>query len=349
MKLEFRPLRADEIKVRIRQLFEVNNVPTKADLVLYKDSRSDQNVLDDTVGPMNWQRRHTNNNANCIVSIYDEDKKIWVEKEDVGVESNVEKEKGLASDSFKRACINWGIGRELYTAPRIIVPCKDKSMKYRVSFIEYDENKKIVGLVIEELPCRSNNWTANIIFDWPKSNYSKPVTQAPSKPAEPKKAAEKEEASKTSSTKKTSTKKEASSKPANGIIAENVVPEDSAAEEIKKAANSETKKKDTILDLEKYAKLSKEEVNLTATYPLTLIENGEEQFFNFLKTNGMTSQRIAKQKEGLEAIKGKTMVQIVDNMTVKTFNGLKKIGILDCCDEQTNKAYECISKCLKDS
>ena len=76
-------------------------------------------VLDETVGSLNWQRKHSRENANCIVSIYDEDKKIWVEKEDTGTESFTEKEKGLASDSFKRACFNWGIGRELYTLPFI--------------------------------------------------------------------------------------------------------------------------------------------------------------------------------------------------------------------------------------
>jgi len=46
---------------------------------------------------------------------------IRLTEEDTGTESNTEKEKGLASDSFKRACFNWGIGRELYTAPFIWV------------------------------------------------------------------------------------------------------------------------------------------------------------------------------------------------------------------------------------
>jgi hypothetical protein len=74
---------------------------------------------------MNWMRHHTRDNANCIVAIWDEGKKQWIEKEDTGTESNTEKEKGLASDSFKRACFNWGIGRELYTAPNMFVFKKD--------------------------------------------------------------------------------------------------------------------------------------------------------------------------------------------------------------------------------
>lgn len=116
MELKFRQLRADEIDCRVAQIKE-NGLT----LLLYKDARCDMNILDETVGAMNWQRHHGRENANCTVSIYDQDKKMWVSKEDTGTESNTEAEKGLASDSFKRACFNWGIGRELYTAPFIWV------------------------------------------------------------------------------------------------------------------------------------------------------------------------------------------------------------------------------------
>jgi hypothetical protein len=118
--MKFRLLRADEIDVRISICNEKGIV-----LLLYKDARCDQNILDETVTPMNWQRHHSRDNANCIVSIWDEQKKQWIEKEDTGTESFTEKEKGLASDSFKRACFNWGIGRELYTAPFMFVNKKD--------------------------------------------------------------------------------------------------------------------------------------------------------------------------------------------------------------------------------
>lgn len=120
MNLVFRLLRADEIDCRVASCSEYG-----VQLLLYKDARCDQNILDETVGPMNWQRKHTRDNANCIVSIWDDDKKQWIEKEDTGKESNTEAEKGLASDSFKRACVNWGIGRELYTAPQMFVDAKD--------------------------------------------------------------------------------------------------------------------------------------------------------------------------------------------------------------------------------
>ena len=115
--MKFRNLYAEEIECRVNQINEKGLT-----LLLYKDARCDMNILDETVGAKNWKRRHTRDNANCIVSIFDEEKKEWIEKEDTGTESNTEKEKGLASDSFKRACVNWGIGRELYTAPFIYIP-----------------------------------------------------------------------------------------------------------------------------------------------------------------------------------------------------------------------------------
>lgn len=122
---EFRPLRAEEVECRVAQVDKYNLKWLQ--LLLYKDARCDQNILDETVGPMDWQRHHSRDNANCIVSIWDENKKQWIEKEDTGTESNTEAQKGLASDSFKRACFNWGIGRELYTAPTIFVYAVDRN------------------------------------------------------------------------------------------------------------------------------------------------------------------------------------------------------------------------------
>lgn len=136
--MEFRKLKAEEIDCRISQI--ASNYCT---LLLYKDARVDQNILDETVGCMNWQKRYVRDNANCIVGIWDNDKQQWVEKEDTGTESFSEAEKGLASDSFKRACFNWGIGRELYTAPSILFfPRKDMAPKGQDSeFYPYKEGK----------------------------------------------------------------------------------------------------------------------------------------------------------------------------------------------------------------
>lgn len=164
----FRTLKADEIEVRVSQIDK-----NWCTLLLYKDARVDQNILDETVGCMNWQKRYVRDNANCIVGIWDDEKKQWIEKEDTGTESFTEAEKGLASDSFKRACFNWGIGRELYTSPSIFIfPKNDikyknngkevneffeyKDGKYTtktrfyVDYIDYDENRKIKDLLIRD-------------------------------------------------------------------------------------------------------------------------------------------------------------------------------------------------------
>lgn len=124
MEAMFRDLKANEIDCRVSTF-------TKdfLTLLLYKDARVDMDILDETVGAKNWQRSHTRDNANCIIEIWDENKKQWISKEDTGKESFSEAEKGLASDSFKRAGFNWGIGRELYTAPFIYIPVKDKEGK----------------------------------------------------------------------------------------------------------------------------------------------------------------------------------------------------------------------------
>lgn len=152
----FRDLRADEIDVRVASVNEKG-----ASLLLYKDARCDMNILDETVGPMNWKRTHARENANCIVSIWDDAKEEWVSKEDTGTESFTEKEKGLASDSFKRACFNWGIGRELYTAPFIWVSADKLKMhtkngKTVISDSFYVEKIKIVDKKIIAISIKNN-------------------------------------------------------------------------------------------------------------------------------------------------------------------------------------------------
>ena len=159
--MEFRTLKANEIDCRIQSLNEKNG-NVGAVVLLYKDARVDMRLLDEVVGAMNWKREHTiiGDRLYCTVSIYNEHTGEWVGKSDVGTESNTEKEKGQASDSFKRACFNWGIGRELYSAPFTYINLqkgewytgkdgKPKSYaKFTVKEIEYDENRNINKLTI---------------------------------------------------------------------------------------------------------------------------------------------------------------------------------------------------------
>ena len=179
----FRTLRADEIDCRVAQIKETPKGKGLS-LLLYKDARCDQNILDEVVGPFNWKREHTRDNRNCIVSIKNPDNGEWVSKEDTGTESNTEREKGLASDSFKRACFNWGIGRELYTAPFIWITEKDCNIKEsRGKLVCYDRfTVKGIGYtdgVITGLEIK-NQATGKVCYKWGEINE-----EAPDKPEQP--------------------------------------------------------------------------------------------------------------------------------------------------------------------
>ena len=164
----FRDLTAADVECRIGMCKE-----NGLQLLLYKDARVDMNILDEIVGQDRWQREHyeVKGNLYCRVGIRFGD--TWVWKSDCGTESNTEEQKGEASDSFKRACVNWGIGRELYSAPFIWIPnteCNIKSFKtsngketYKCNdnftVIELEiKNKVIVGLAIR------NNNTKKLCF-----------------------------------------------------------------------------------------------------------------------------------------------------------------------------------------
>ncbi len=111
------PLRIDEIDFRIQSI----NKGGYATILAYKDARADMKRLDEVYGVEYWQKKYevVNGNLFCSVGIWNKELNQWIWKEDVGTESQAEKEKGQASDAFKRACFNLGIGRELYDYPVI--------------------------------------------------------------------------------------------------------------------------------------------------------------------------------------------------------------------------------------
>ena len=154
--MEIRLLRADEIECRIGTINEKG-----LSLLLYKDARADMKILDEPFGVFGWKRTHQSIDGNlyCTVEIWDNEKKSWISKQDVGTVSYTEKEKGQASDSFKRACVSVGIGRELYSAPFIWVSAQkcniqrrnDKLIcydKFSVSEISYSKDREIMSLSI---------------------------------------------------------------------------------------------------------------------------------------------------------------------------------------------------------
>ena len=170
--MEIRLLRSDEIECRIGTINEKG-----LSLLLYKDARADMKILDETFGVFGWKRTHQSIDGNlyCTVEIWDNEKKSWISKQDVGTVSYTEKEKGQASDSFKRACVSVGIGRELYSAPFIWVSAQkcniqrrnDKLIcydKFSVSEISYSKDREITALSIV------NSDTGEIVYSmFPKN------------------------------------------------------------------------------------------------------------------------------------------------------------------------------------
>lgn len=174
-KLNFRTLHADEIECRVGTCNDKG-----CSLLMYKNARVDMTLLDEVVGPENWKREHEliNGNLFCTVSVRSASGD-WVSKQDVGTESNTEKEKGQASDAFKRACVNWGIGRELYTCPLVWVNLradewrkgfngkKQPKTRFYVSHIEYDETRRAVTYirVIDDKGAERFTWGKSSAMD----------------------------------------------------------------------------------------------------------------------------------------------------------------------------------------
>jgi hypothetical protein len=166
--MNIRTLKPSEINVKVKKVGSSNG-KCWGMFLLYKDARCDMSILDEIYGPTGWKREHIMLNGSlwCVVSVWDANQRQWVPKMDVGTESESGDEKtdtkGEASDSFKRACVNWGIGRELYTSPKIFInldqsEVTEKGGKYylgpKVSFsvtdISYDEERNISSLVISD-------------------------------------------------------------------------------------------------------------------------------------------------------------------------------------------------------
>ena len=192
---EIRTLRADEIECRAAHVKETKN-GVGCSLLLYKDARCDMRILDEVYGAMGWERHHEviDGRLYCTISVRNPETGEWISKQDVGTESNTEKEKGQASDSFKRAGFNWGIGRELYSAPFIWIPLEkgeysEKNGRYMLTAqftvreIGYNEKREIDRLVIVD---KDNK--ARYRFSCGKKNEKSaaPQNPEPDVPPEPK-------------------------------------------------------------------------------------------------------------------------------------------------------------------
>lgn len=164
----FRTLKAEEIEVRVQS---VKN--GKANMLLYIDSRAVTKLLDETVGPMNWQTEFYEVNGQTIgkLGIWDSEKQQWIWKSDTGTESNIEAVKGLISDVYKRMLSRWGV-IELYSSPKILLDDDGYgNTGYRVSEILYDGERNITHLVLV-------NRFGKEVFRWDEGQRPQ-VTQVP--------------------------------------------------------------------------------------------------------------------------------------------------------------------------
>ena len=172
--MKFRLLKESEIECRVKQCTEKGAV-----LLLYKDARTDMNILDEAVGAEFWESdyKEIKGNLYCGIGIWSNARNAMIWKWDCGIESREDgdgnQKKGEASDAFKRAGFKWGIGRELYSAPFIfirpdmvnIIRGERKCVTYDTFSIEkiaYDEDCKISGIAIR------NDKTGKRCFVWQK-------------------------------------------------------------------------------------------------------------------------------------------------------------------------------------
>ena len=177
MDLEFRTLTASEIECR------ADVVGNFIEISLHNKAHTCTSILNETVGPMNWEKEYTNGNKNCVVRIWDKDKNMMISKEDCGGPlTDKDGHKGQASNGFKRVCaLGWGLGIELYSQPQIKLPRTDSNViydnknnivvseEYSVSLIEYSEERQITR-------CQIVNKAGQIVYDGPDDNGGSRVT-----------------------------------------------------------------------------------------------------------------------------------------------------------------------------
>lgn len=156
---KIRTLKAEEIEVRVQS---VKN--GKANMLLYINSRAATDLLDETYGMENWtiEYKEVAGQIYGKLSIWDNDNSRWIFREDTGSESNVEANKGLASDIVKRCIVRFGV-TELYSSPKIQIDDDGYgNTGYKVTEITYDDRRNITHLVIaNRFGKETFRWDAN--------------------------------------------------------------------------------------------------------------------------------------------------------------------------------------------
>jgi len=111
----------------------------------YIDARDVMQRLDEAVGPENWQNNYTVAGAAIIcnigIRVAEGD---WIWKSDGAGATDVEGEKGMMSDAFKRAAVRFGVGRYLYDIPATWVTIEPAGKSYKIKESEYSKLEGIL-------------------------------------------------------------------------------------------------------------------------------------------------------------------------------------------------------------
>lgn len=170
--INFPLLTSEDIEVKVKQCTKSGVL-----LLLYKTSRTDAKILDEAVGPMNWtcEYKEIKGNLFCGIGIREKEDQDFVWKWDCGIESDQNdgmEKKAESSDAFKRACSRLGIGRELYSSPKIwaSIPTVERGEKYFlanrnasyvITNISYnEETRKIIELEISDAD------SGDVVYSW---------------------------------------------------------------------------------------------------------------------------------------------------------------------------------------
>ncbi len=118
---EFKELQPNEIEWRIQS---TTKDKSKTVVVPYLQNRAVMNRFDEMFGSMYWKNEYQqwrNKGVICGISVYNKELKEWITKFDGADETNIEATKGGLSDSMKRCAVQWGLGRDLYDYPKVML------------------------------------------------------------------------------------------------------------------------------------------------------------------------------------------------------------------------------------
>ena len=176
MKKINRPLKAEEVEIRIGTINEEG-----VTFLLYKNARIDRKILTDNYNNL-WQSKFEVKDGvtYCTISVYDEELKQWISREDCGIESmqkDDNKIKAKASDAFKRAAFQFGIGEELYSVKNLYLKnCTEKKERKGQTYFNLKNDYKY--LYVKELEYKDNNIVKVVcenkskLITFTKNNYN---------------------------------------------------------------------------------------------------------------------------------------------------------------------------------